>query len=367
MAALAQLARPTGTRILGTALAARTAVGLQEATRIASYTGTFAKNSRGHGRSRSGSPGLRMAGMLVGLVANPTSSKDIRRLTTLARVIDIEEKANLVARLLVGLASEPRMEVMALDDPAGLVRRAVGMAGRAKPSVGYLPVEVEGNEGDTRRAAGLLADLGAEAIVTVGGDGTVRAAVEGWRQARLIPLAAGTNNAFALTEEPSVVGMATAAVLARGSGDAFRPTTAIEVDTTDGWALAVIDAVLVRSHWVGAGAFRDPADLIEGVVTSSRRTAVGIASVSAALGPLAAGYVRHLRFGGEHAVRAVFGPGLVLDVPVHDHEDLPVGSELELNGTTGMVAVDGERRLLSRGGVVRVVDGPRVLDLDMAF
>jgi hypothetical protein len=64
----------------------------------------------------------------------PTSSKDIRRLTTLARVIDVEEKANLVARLLVGLASEKGIEVMALDDSAALVRRAVGMAGTSAPS-----------------------------------------------------------------------------------------------------------------------------------------------------------------------------------------------------------------------------------------
>jgi hypothetical protein len=305
--------------------------------------------------------------MLVGLVANPTSSKDIRRLTTLARVIDIEEKANLVARLLVGLASEKGIEVKALDDAAGLVRRAVGMAGTSAPPVDYLPVEIEGGEGDTRRAAGLLADLGADAMVTVGGDGTVRAAVEGWRDARLVPLGAGTNNAFALTDEPSVIGMATAIALTNGSGAAFKPTTAIEVDTTDGWALAVIDAVLVRSHWIGAGAITHPGDLIEGVVTSSRRTAVGIASVSAALGPLLPGHVRHLRFGGTRSVRAVFGPGLILDVAVEGHEDLQVGAELALSGEAGTVAVDGERRLPARAAVVRVIDGPRVLDLDAAF
>lgn len=305
--------------------------------------------------------------MLVGLVANPTSSKDIRRLTTLARVIDVEEKANLVARLLVGLGSEGSVEVMALDDSAGLVRRAVGMSGRSAAHVDYLPIDVRGDEGDTRQAARMLADLGADAMVTVGGDGTVRAAVEGWRDVRLIPLAAGTNNAFALTDEPSVVGMATATALARRSDAAFKPTTALEVDTTEGWALAVIDAVLVRGLWVGSGAIRYASDLVEGVVTSSRRTAVGIASISAALGPLAPGHVRHLRFGGGNSVRAVFGPGVVLDVPVLDHEDLPIGAELKLNGEGGMLAVDGERRLSARGGVVRVIDGPRVLDLEAAF
>lgn len=83
--------------------------------------------------------------MLVGLVANPTSTKDIRRLTTLARVIDLEETANLVARLLVGLASEDGIEGMALDDPAGLARSAVAMAGRSAAPVDFLPVRLEGD------------------------------------------------------------------------------------------------------------------------------------------------------------------------------------------------------------------------------
>ncbi len=304
--------------------------------------------------------------MLVGLVANPTSSKDIRRLTTLARVIDVEEKANLVARLLVGIGSEKGIEVLGLDDQSGLLRRAIALAGSAGSPVDFLPIEVVGTEADTRRAAAYLARMEAAALVTVGGDGTVRAAAEGWPQAPLVPLAAGTNNAFAITDEPSVVGLATALAVTAGA-DAFMPTTAIEVETVEGRALAVIDAVVVRNRWVGAGAIWDASELLEGLVTTSRRTAVGIASVSAALGPLKQGHVRHLRFGGERSVRAVFGPGLILDIPVAGHVDLPMGAELSLSEEKGRVALDGERRLPARAGLVRVVEGPRVLDLESAL
>ncbi|HEX6300201.1 MAG TPA: NAD(+)/NADH kinase [Acidimicrobiia bacterium] len=304
--------------------------------------------------------------MFVGLVANPGSSKDIRRFTTLARVVDVEEKANIVARFLVGLGSEKGVEVLAVDDRSGLVRRAVALAGVAGAPVHYLPIEVRGTEGDTREAAIHLAEVGAAALVTVGGDGTVRAAAEGWPRAPLVPLAAGTNNAFALTEEPTVVGLAVALAVTRGS-DAFTPTTAVEVETTKGWALAVIDAVVVRGRWVGSGAIWEPAELVEGLVTSSRRTAVGIASVSASFGPLEPGHARHLHFGGGRSVRAVFGPGLVLDIPVEDHEDLPLGAEVCLVEGAGMVALDGERRFPSRQGLVRVVEGPGVIDLERAF
>lgn len=304
--------------------------------------------------------------MLVGLIANPSSSKDVRRLTTLARVIDIEEKANLVARLLVGIGSEKGVEVLAVDDQAGLVRRAVRLAGPAGAPVGYLGIEVEGTESDTRRAASRLAEIGVGALVTVGGDGTVRAAAEGWQQAPLVPVAAGTNNAFALTDEPSVIGMATALATRSGAG-VFLPTTAIEVETDTGRSLAVIDAVVVRDRWVGSGAIWDPNRLVEGLVTSSRRTAVGISSVAAAFGRLAPGHGRYLRFGAGHSVRAVFGPGLVLDVSVEDWVDLPMGAEILLDREGGLIALDGERRLPAGGGVARVVEGPRVIDLERAL
>ncbi|MFQ5524475.1 MAG: NAD(+)/NADH kinase [Acidimicrobiia bacterium] len=304
--------------------------------------------------------------MLVGLVANPTSSKDIRRLTTLARVVDIEEKANLVARMLAGIGSENGIHVLAVDDPSGLVRRGVALAGSAGPPVDYLSLEVEGSEADTRRAAAELADMGAAALVTVGGDGTVRAAAEGWPRAPLVPLPAGTNNAFTRIDEPSVVGLALALALT-GENDAFAPTTALAVETTRGRALAVVDAVVVRDRWVGAGAIWESSQLVKGLVTSSRRTAVGISSVSAALGPLEQGYARLLRFGGDHTVRAVFGPGLVLDVPVIDYEDLPLGAEHALGEDSGLVALDGERRLPAAGGNVQVVAGPRILDLERAL
>lgn len=304
--------------------------------------------------------------MLIGLIANPASSKDIRRLTGLARVIDIEEKANLIARLLVGIGSVRGVSVLALDDAAGLVRRAVKLAGEPAANVDFLAYDSVGSEADTRAAASMLAETGAGALVSVGGDGTARAAAEGWPRAPLVPLAAGTNNAFALTDEPTVVGMATARAI-MDHRDAFVDTVAVEVETTDGAAVAVIDAVAVRDRWVGAGAIWDPASLVEGVVTSSRRTAVGIASISAALGPLDPGHARRIHFGGTRTVQAVFGPGVVLDVPVAGHVDLPMGSEVRLDPIGGLIALDGERRLPAEGASLRVVPGPRVIDLKRAM
>ena len=308
-----------------------------------------------------------LAAVLIGLIANPVSSKDIRRLTGLARVVAIEEKANLVARLLVGLGSAEEVKVLALDDKAGLIRRARKLANHPGPEIEFIPIDVRGDESDTRRAAAHLASQKADALVIVGGDGTVRAAVEGWPDAPLVPLAAGTNNAFALTLEPTVTGLAVATAVRERIPDAFVATTALRVETRVGAANAVIDVVSVRERWIGARAIWQPELLIEAVVASSRRTAVGIAAISAALGHLEPGHARWIRFGEGQNVCAVFGPGLLLDVPVAEYSDLPIGSEVALNVADGVVALDGERRLAAHGALVRVVTGPTTFDPEKAL
>jgi len=309
-------------------------------------------------------PWVRSFIVIVGLIANPVSSKDVRRLVGLARVVDIEEKANLVARLLTGLAAGPPVEVHALRDRSGLVERAVRLAARHRPEVRWLPVEAEGNEIDTRRAASTLEELGAASVITVGGDGTVRAAVEGWPDVALVPLSAGTNNAIALTDEATVVGLATALATEPCVAErAFRPGIRLVVGRNGAVGTAVVDVVSVRTQWTGARALWEPDELIEAVIGVARRTAVGLASVGAGLGPLEPGTAHYVRFGPGKMVRAVFAPGLVLDIPVADHRVVGVGTSLRFLPGTKVVALDGERRsALSAAPVVSVHDGPRFLD-----
>jgi len=52
------------------------------------------------------------------------------------------------------------------------------------------------SEGDTVRAAGIMADQGVDCLVTLGGDGTNRAAVVGSRDIPMVAISTGTNNVF---------------------------------------------------------------------------------------------------------------------------------------------------------------------------
>ena len=78
----------------------------------------------------------------IGVIANPASGRDIRRLTARASVFSMSEKANMVQRLLTPLGVLGVDRVLMMPDTAGIaaaVRRAVqnnGAQGRSVwPSV----------------------------------------------------------------------------------------------------------------------------------------------------------------------------------------------------------------------------------------
>lgn len=302
---------------------------------------------------------------IIGLISNPVASKDIRRLVGLARIVDVEEKSNLVARLLVGMTAGPPVRVVALDDSGGIARRAVRLTRGTTPPVTFLPLEAQATERDTHDAAALLERLGARAVVTVGGDGTIRSAVEGWPTARLIPLAAGTNNAIAIAHEPTMVGYAAATAADRVADDAYDQLTTMVVHTGDETpSTAVVDAVGVGTHWTGARALWEPNDLVEAVVANARPEAVGIASIAHTLGPIPVRHARYIRFGPGRRVRAIFGPGLVGDISVAAHRLVPEGTRIHLDSASRVVALDGERRLIrSEGAYVAVTPGAFLLSV----
>ena len=61
---------------------------------------------------------------LVGIIANPAASKDIRRLVAQGRVVPDWEKVNILKRVLLGLEAVGIDRVAAMPDSSHLVQRA---------------------------------------------------------------------------------------------------------------------------------------------------------------------------------------------------------------------------------------------------
>ena len=115
----------------------------------------------------------------VGLVANPVSGRDIRRLVARASVFPIAEKCNMITRLLAGLGATGVDRVLIMPDLGGVaerLRRAIASQGSedAWPQVDFLDMPVEDGPTDTVRAVERMVAAKVSAIVVLGGDGTHR-------------------------------------------------------------------------------------------------------------------------------------------------------------------------------------------------
>jgi predicted polyphosphate/ATP-dependent NAD kinase len=307
----------------------------------------------------------------VGIIANPASGKDIRRIVARASTFDNQEKRNIVRRAIAGAIAAGTEQFYYLPDGYGLVSEA---AEESAGSATFTAVDSPetGSALDTVRAARQLKDLGCGAVITLGGDGTNRAVAQGWLEVPVVAISTGTNNVFPRMVEATVAGAAAGAVasgritLEEASDVAKVVHAEVEGEKDD---LALIDAVFLADIFVGSRAIWDGSRLRLAVLTRAEPAAVGISSLGGLIAPTS-GKKEHgllLRFGGENTVIAPIAPGLYQEVAVDEVRRLPFDERVEVAGQ-GVLAFDGEReRTLKEGqrAQLRVVrDGPRVIDIE---
>jgi predicted polyphosphate/ATP-dependent NAD kinase len=325
---------------------------------------------------------------VLGIVANPLSGRDIRRLVAKASVFPTAEKANMVQRMLTAAGTVGVDRVLMSTDVGGIsaaVLRAIEAhrhsfrTGRDSgwPAVEFieLPAHTQ-TAGDTIAQVHRMIDAGARVIVCLGGDGTARVAAAACGDVPLLPISTGTNNAFPQMREATVAGLA-AALVATEAVDAAtgtRRASTLRVRVADREENALVDVAIARSRDVGAKALWDPAALTELYVTFAEPDGIGLSSIPGLLCPSPreepSGVALRLAPLQQAAVvvRAPIAPGLVLPVGVAEWRRLEPGEQVEVATTEGTVAVDGEREMAfgRRTGppVVRLdPDGPRIVDI----
>jgi hypothetical protein len=323
----------------------------------------------------------------VGLVVNPGASRDVRRLTSLARTIDANEQVNAVARVLSGLAAGGVEAVLYMPEPSHVVERArdalqAASAVAAWPAPRLVAVSLGGDgyatdAAGTNAAAAAIADAGAACLVTLGGDGTNRAVATGWPTGVLIPLAGGTNNAFGTRLDPTAAAYAAALYAADPSRHGGHVATRPRLDIAFGGriTIALVDLAVVRGGWVGAHAIWDPDLLVEAIVARSDPTVPGLAGVAGTVHPLDERELLALHLTFDRSGRRLIvplGPGQLVPIGVAGWRVFGPGETVvtpdRRNGVPGPVtlAFDGEREVtLDHHEVAEVrlvANGPRVLD-----
>jgi ATP-NAD kinase N-terminal domain len=315
------------------------------------------------------------ASPIIGIAVNPASGKDVRRLVARASVFDNQEKLAIVRRAIVGALACGTNHFAYIPDSHAIARSALDEFG---DEIDHVAVAAPATASalDTEHGARSLAALRCAAVLTLGGDGTNRAFVKGWRDAPLLPISTGTNNVFPQLIEATVAGAA-AGLVARGTvtlAAVARHAKTIRVEI-DGEAddLALIDVVLTAERFVGARALLEPGELRLALLTRADPAAVGMTAIGGLLAPLGAddhcGLLLELGSGAD-CVHAPIAPGLYADVRVASLRRVDFGEPISVRGP-GVLAFDGEReRVLRRGQHAQLTiarDGPWVIDAARAL
>jgi len=325
---------------------------------------------------------LLMSSPLVGIIANPASGRDIRRLVAHGTVFDNNEKAAIVRRVLLGLEAVGIQRVVYMPEhDFGILPRALNeLHGHSLLQHTAAPLEmpVLGTSADSTRAAQLLAEMGAGCIITLGGDGTNRAVAKGCGAIPLIPISTGTNNVFPTFIEGTIAGMAAGLVASGRVGDGTTrraPRLAVLMNGVEKES-ALVDVVVSSVPFVGSRAIWDLSTVREVVLSRVAPATIGLSALGGALLDHATGSTEqagmHIVLGeGGPQVLVALAPGLIKWVAVTEYQRLAMNDVVRFQPDAGTVALDGEREIeIAATSLVEIrlcADGPFVVDVPAAL
>ena len=330
--------------------------------------------------------------MRVGLVANPFSARDIRRVIANAASLQVTDRANIVLRVLACLGACGVSEVLAMPERGGIrahvdrgIERARNTGDERFAPVRHLEFPVTGTVEDTRRAVRAMVAEGVEAIVVLGGDGTHRAVAMDCGRTPIACVSTGTNNAFPDHREPTVTGLATGlAVTGRVPPEvayASNKRLLVSINGTEHHP-ALVDVALVAERVVGARALWRPESLRELYVTFADPSVIGLSAIAGFLEPVGRREPEGVMVeigpwsgegtapDGPSAVRieVPIAPGWLRTIEVRGWSRLPPGAVRTPRLRAGMIALDGEREVgFGEDDEVRVVlepDAVRTVDVE---
>ncbi|WP_373498272.1 ATP-NAD kinase family protein [Desulfococcus sp.] len=315
---------------------------------------------------------------LVGIIANPASGTDIRRLVAYGSVFNNQEKVRIVRRILLGLAAAGVARIRYMPDYYGIVERALD---GLKIGMDILPLQFDAraDQRDSMRAAEILDGAGAGAIITLGGDGTNRVVAKGTRRVPLLPVSTGTNNVFPYMIEGTIAGLAAGLIAAgkvpREEGT-FRSTRVEVVAEGQVLDIAIVDAVVCDDMFIGSRAVWKTDTIRQIFLNRASPVSIGFSAIGGMLRSIAPEEPlgMHLALGESgRPVTAPIAPGVFEAVRVENAALMAPGDEIEIAFNPCVVALDGERELeirKERRAAVRIsADGPVVVDVGrtMAF
>lgn len=312
----------------------------------------------------------------VGIIVNPMSGRDVRRLAARAGTSTHEQKRNQITRIVLGAFNCGAEEVFMVREPYRITSGAIEHLAMTS-SIRLLDIGLTHSSADTVQSTALMREHGCTVLVALGGDGTNRDVARSWPEAPIIPISTGTNNVFPVMVEASAAGAA-AGLVASGRiplSDVARQCKLVAVSmagsATD---VALVDAALLVDDFIGSLLPFDTDRIRRLVLARSEPTATGTSAIG--------GYLLPAGSGDDFGVQVSCGSGrnLKLSVPISvglyetvsidSYQKLPLGRETVWEGP-GIIALDGDREIELRHGQQATLTverkGPWVIDVNQAL
>jgi len=296
----------------------------------------------------------------IGIIANPASGKDIRRLVSHATVVDNNEKVNIVKRIILAAQGAGVTGVLVMPDTFLIGYKASEDLKGSKElniPVEILDMRVKGSVEDTILAARLMEEKKVQCIIALGGDGTSRAVAKSITVTPLISISTGTNNVYPEMLEGTVVGIAAAAVSTRTSnlGQSCRRDKRIEI-YKDGKIvdIALVDCVISKQTYIGSRAIWNTEDIQRVIVSRANPASIGFSTIVGVKKIIG----EEDDFGasinvnaGDNELVAPIAAGTMKEIRVDEPIVHPLEEMFSMTmDYKGIMALDGERELPFRKG-----------------
>lgn len=314
----------------------------------------------------------------IAICINPMSGRDVRRLAAKATNITPQAKRDMVARIAIGADAAGIENIFLSEEPFRIAQQALSLL-KLSAQVHILKTPLRHTAQDTEAAVEKFLAAGVATFVTLGGDGTNRAIVRGLRaqgakNANLVPLSAGTNNAFPALAEPTITGMV-AGLAAQGRLDGFRRRCKVlHVALADGSTdVGLIDATVLAGDSTGNLLPFDTQKLSSILLTRSDPAVVGMAAIGGLLQVVSddddCALLVTIGAGGS-TILAPVSPGLFEPVDISSATRIPLDQPVIFEAEA-VLALDGDRdHRLHMGAPAQVTvkrDAPWVFDTNLAI
>lgn len=316
----------------------------------------------------------------IGIIANPSSGKDIRRLVAYGSQSDNFEKINIVRRLLMGIRTAGIRKVYYMPDYFNIVETAVkGMYHEHKDLIASMEISsvkmtMTGTEEDSVVAAKKFNEMGVKCAIILGGDGTCRAVAKGIGDIPIIPISTGTNNVFPDMVEGTIAGMA-AGAYATGILDNIdglvEASKRLDIYKNNlFYDIALIDAVVLNEIHIASKALWKTDTMSQIFLTSCNAHNIGISSIGGQLAGIAKSDDKALVLNIDHDenhFQAPIAPGLFISIGIEDYTFIKMSETVPIVQVPSVIAVDGEKNIelfkRDTAYIQLTWNGPKVLNI----